>query len=141
MAGNANNKIGVYGQSTNGNAGVFKTMSNTNSKATILAEAAGINALELNNGFIKVSGANKTAFTVTGVSSNTSGNTLILSYSNPSPTDIVIVTHNFNPNGIGGSYHNVAIGVYWTGSTWSVYSEDTTTPMLVKSFNVLVIKQ
>lgn len=97
--------------------------------------------LHLNEGFLKVSGTNKTAFTVTGVSSNTSGNTLNLSYSNPAPTDIVIVTHNFNPNGIGGSYHNVAIGVYWTGSTWSVYSEDTTTPMLGKSFNVLVIKQ
>lgn len=98
-------------------------------------------ALNINNGFMKVSGANKTAFTVTGTAENSSGHLLTLSYANQSPTDILIVTHNYNPGGVGGTYHNSAIGVYWAANAWIIYSEDTTTPMLGKGFNVLVIKQ
>lgn len=141
VAGNANTKIGVYGQSTFGNAGVFKTMAEASVKATILAEAAGHTALELNNGFIKVSGTNKTAFTVTGSAGNTSGHILTLSYANQSASDIVMVTHNYNPGGVGGTYHNIPVGVYWNGTNWTIYSEDASTPMLGKAFNVLVIKQ
>lgn len=97
--------------------------------------------LHLNEGFLKVSGTNKTAFTITGTGGNTSGHMLILNYANQSPTDILLVTHNYNPGGLGGSYHNNPVGVYWNGSAWAIYSEDTTTPMLGKSFNVMVVKQ
>ena len=97
--------------------------------------------LHLNEGFIKVSGTNKTAFTATGTAENTSAHILTLNYANQSATDILLVTHNYNPGGVGGSYHNNPVGVYWTGSAWTIFSEDTTTPMLGKSFNVLVIKQ
>lgn len=114
----------------------------TNTGAGIIAQHAnGRSALELNNGFIKVSGTNKTAFTVIGTAGNTSGHILVLSYANAAASDILLVTHNYNPGGIGGAYHNIPVGVYWTGTTWSIYSEDATTAMLGKSFNVMVIKQ
>ena len=97
--------------------------------------------LELNNGFVKVSGANKTAFTVTATAGNSSGYILNLSYADQAQTDILIVAHNFNPPGIAASYHNYNVGVYWNGSNWTIYNENATTPILGVSFNVLVIKQ
>jgi hypothetical protein len=110
-------------------------------KLEILGSGSNQPALNINDGFLKVSGANKTAFTVTGTAGNTLGYELNLNYANQAATDIVIVTHNFNPGGVGGSYHNIPVGVYWTGTVWAIYSEDQATPMLGKSFNVLVIKQ
>ncbi|MCU0387890.1 MAG: hypothetical protein MUE71_04730 [Chitinophagaceae bacterium] len=98
-------------------------------------------ALELNNGFLKVSGTDKTAFTVTATASNSSGHVLDLSYANPERNDIVIVTHNYNPLGAPAQYHDQAVGVYWNGSTWSIYNENTTIPILNRSFNVLIIRQ
>lgn len=98
-------------------------------------------ALNINNGFMKVSGANKTAFTVTGTAANSATYYLYPGYANQSASDILIVTHNYNPPGVGGTYHNVPVGVYWDGLQWTIYSEDTVTPMLGKSFNVLVVKQ
>ncbi len=108
-------------------------------------EVAGVGsaqpAININDGFLKVSGANKTAFTVTGTVANSATYLLYPGYANQSASDILIVTHNYNPPGVGGTYHNVPVGVYWDGLRWSIYSEDTATPMLGKSFNVLVIKQ
>jgi hypothetical protein len=110
-------------------------------KLEILGSGSNQAALNINDGFLKVSGTNKTAFTVTGTAGNTFGYELNLNYANQAATDIVIVTHNYNPGGVGGSYHNAPVGVYWTGTVWAIYSEDQATPMLGKSFNVLVIKQ
>ncbi len=108
-------------------------------------EVAGVGsaqpAININNGFLKVSGENKTAFTITGTAGNSSGYILTLNYANQSATDILMVTHNYNPGGVGGTYHNNAVGVFWTDSAWAIYSEDTITPMLGKAFNVLVVKQ
>jgi hypothetical protein len=115
--------------------------SNPNAKLEILGVGALQPALNINNGFMKVSGANKTAFTVTGNASNSATYFLYPGYANQSASDILIVTHNYNPPGVGGTYHNVPVGVFWDGIRWSIYSEDTVTPMLGKSFNVLVIKQ
>ena len=110
-------------------------------KLEILGIGAAQPAININNGFIKVSGENKTAFTITGTGANASGHILTLNYANQSANDILIVTHNYNPGGLGGSYLNNAVGIYWTDSARAIYSEDTATPMLGKSFNVLVIKQ
>jgi hypothetical protein len=110
-------------------------------KLEILGSGSNQPALNINDGFMKVSGANKTAFTILGSESNSSGHILALNYANQSATDILLVTHNYNPGGVGGLYHNNAVGVFWTGSAWTIFSEDTQTPMLGKSFNVLVIKQ
>jgi hypothetical protein len=112
---------------------------NPDGKVEILG--LGTTILNLNDGFLKVSGTNKTAFTVNGTAENTSTYILTLNYANQSANDILLVTHNYNPGGVGGSYHNIPVGVYWTGSAWAIYSEDQITPMLGKSFNVLVVKQ
>ncbi len=82
-----------------------------------------------------------TVFSVTGTGANTSGHILNLNYANQSATDILLVTHNYNPGGVGGAYHNYVVGVYWNGFNWTIYNEDTATPMLGKSFNVMVVKQ
>ncbi len=97
--------------------------------------------LEIKNGFMKVSGANKTAFTITATASNSSNHILNLSYANQASTDILIVTHNFSPPGGPSAYHNYNVGVYWDGNNWTIYNENTTIPILGISFNVLVIKQ
>ena len=110
-------------------------------KLEILGSGTNQPALNINDGFMKVSGANKTAFTVTGTVANSATYFLYPGYANQAASDILIVTHNYNPSGVGGSYHNVPVGVYWDNTQWTIYSEDTATPMLGKSFNVLVIKQ
>ncbi|MEO7310020.1 MAG: hypothetical protein ABIX01_06460 [Chitinophagaceae bacterium] len=99
--------------------------------------------LEIKNGFLKVSGntGNKTAFTITATAGNSSGHILNLSYANQASSDILIVTHNYNPPGAPAIYHNYNVGVYWNGAKWTIYNEDTSIPILNVSFNVLVIKQ
>jgi hypothetical protein len=80
--------------------------------------------------------------TVTGSGGNTTANVLTI----PNTTlanninDILIVTHNFSPN---GTYLNKAYGVFWNviTNTWNIYLEDISTMPNNISFNVLVIKQ
>jgi hypothetical protein len=102
-------------------------------------------SLELNNGYIKVSGTNKMAFVHTATAANSSGHITTLSYNNPDATDLVFITHNYNPAGGAAQYLNVPTGVYFSGGAWRIYNEDQTTPMfngsIGKSFNVMVIKQ
>lgn len=107
----------------------------------VLAEhGSGGTALDLKNGFIKVSGSNKTAFKHTTAVSNITFNYTYLTYATPSENDIVIVTHNFSPN---GTYLNKAVGVFWdiTNSRWCIYNEDLSNMPTNITFNVLVIKQ
>lgn len=109
--------------------------------AAVLAEhGSGGTALELKNGFLKVSGDNKTAFKHNTDVSNISGNFSRLSYANPTGNDIVIVTHNYSPN---GTYLNKAVGVFWDAgnSRWCIYNEDLSAMPVNITFNVLVIKQ
>ena len=127
---------GVGGYGDNGVLGY----SQSSTGAGVLAQhASGKTALELNNGFIKVSGTNKTAFKHTTTAGNTPvGNYTNLTYDTPSINDIIIVTHNYTPN---YTYLNKITGVYWTGTTWAIYLEDQTNMPLNISFNVIVIKQ
>jgi hypothetical protein len=117
----------------------FENAGLTNTDPVVQVIGAGSQpVLELNNGFIKVSGTNKTAFKHTSTAGNTVGDQTNLSYNSPTDTDILIVTHNFSPT---GTYLNKSFGVYWTGSTWAIYLEDTSAMLLGQSFNVLVIRQ
>ncbi|MCA0382355.1 MAG: hypothetical protein LCH58_09355 [Bacteroidetes bacterium] len=109
--------------------------------AAILAEhGSGGTAVELKNGFLKVTGDNKTAFKHTTAVGNISGNFSYLTYAIPSATDIVIVTHNFSPT---ATYLNKAVGVFWEAgnSRWCIYNEDLSNMPTNITFNVLVIKQ
>ena len=104
----------------------------------IKADTAKISSLILDNGFIKVMGANKSAFivtTITGPGGNTAANNTLINYVNPQPTDILLVTHNWQGNYVG------AIGVYFTGAVWRLFREDLTAMPNAEKFNVMVIKQ
>lgn len=107
--------------------------------------AAPTERLEIKDGFIKVSGTNKTAFVHTATAANSSGHITNLSYANQDATDMVFITHNYNPSGAASQYLNVPTGVYFNAGIWRIYNEDVTTPMFTggigKSFNVMVIKQ
>lgn len=159
VAGGSGSGTGVYGASVTGNCiygfktnapafqgtvGLFYNASVTNTSPVVQIINAASNAaptsLELTNGFIKVSGTNRMAFTVTATVSNSSNHILYLSYINQAATDIVLATHNYNPGGVGGTYLTTPFGVYWTGTQWAIYIENGT-PILNQGFNVMVIKQ
>lgn len=124
--------FGVYAQS--------KAQSGAALIGRYIGTGAG-NALQLDNGFIKVSGTNKTAFIHTATSGNTTSNVTALSYAGAASSDIVMVTPNYNPNGVTTGYNNHPIGVYWTSGTWTIFNQDLALMPLGTSFNILVIKQ
>jgi hypothetical protein len=52
---------------------------------------------------------------------------------------IAFVTHNWNPGGIGGTYHDHRVGLERFGSDWYIRNEDSTVDMPIGvSFNVVV---
>jgi hypothetical protein len=121
-----------------GDYGVLGNSQSTTGAGVLAQHSSGKTALEVNNGFIKVSGTNKTAFKHTTAAGNIAGDYTILTYDSPSANDILIVTHNNSPN---NTYLNKSIGVFWTGAAWAIYLEDQTTMTANLTFNVMVIKQ
>lgn len=110
----------------------------------IKADTAKLSALVLDNGFIKVTGGNKSAFRHLTAAGNILSNTTNLNYANESPDDLLIVTHQYNNSTSGslvGNSYNKPFGVWWNGSNWTIYSEDSSIMPEGLAFNVLVIKQ
>jgi hypothetical protein len=156
VVGTAGNGTGVFGNSISGTSiygaktsvngtgysGLFSNDAANNTSPTVYITNAANNptALELNNGYIKVSGSNKTAFTITATASNSSTYILDLNYPNQAASDILLVTHNYNPPSTPGNYLTSPYSVYFTGGQWKIYLDDFAA-ILGKSFNVLVIKQ
>ncbi|MEP6675964.1 MAG: hypothetical protein ABJA78_12455 [Ferruginibacter sp.] len=148
----ASDAYGVVGQSSGitsgtiysagvggfGDYGVLGSSASSTGAGVMAQNSNGKTALQIDNGFIKVSGTNKTAFKHTTAAGNTAGDYTLLTYDSPSINDIVIVTHNYTPN---NTYLNKSIGVFWSGSTWAIYNEDLSIMTVNISFNVLVIKQ
>lgn len=63
--------------------------------------------------------------------------------SNPSvlndPNAVIRVTHNWNAPGVPATYLNCIVGVYYVGSSWGIFNQDTSCQMpLDASFNVAV---
>lgn len=154
VAGVAGSGIGVFGASISGpsiygrksgsatnSVAKFENLATANTDPTVLITSSATvpTALELNNGYIKVSGTNKMAFTVTATAGNSSGHILTLSYPNQDPSDILLVTHNYNPPGGSANYLTSPYSVYYSGN-WNIYLDDFAA-ILGKSFNVIVIKQ
>lgn len=79
-------------------------------------------------------------FTVTSGPSNTSGHVLVIDdpLSNGNPSAIVTVTQNWNPGGVGGVYNNHTIGVWYTGTHWSIFNQDIAPIPAGASFNVRI---
>jgi hypothetical protein len=154
--------IGVYGENDGAGTGVFAYSAKGSAiYATVPASSTNKTAIELNNGAIKVSGTNKSAFKV--VVQNTTANTL--GYKDPS-TGYVLLTSslldndpnamifftpvcdatgcasmtNSTPTQMGVIYDN-------TGTKkWSIYPLNATQSShydipVGSAFNVLVIKQ
>lgn len=129
--GTSSSGAGVYGSASGGN-GVYGT-GTVGVYATTTAAAG--NALEINNGFIKASGANKTAFKTAAIANATTGN-YTLTYSGAASTDVVIVTAQTS------SYGTPAYTVYWSGGAWVVGTATAGTYFPNGTiFNVLVVKQ
>ena len=103
-------------------------------------------ALELQNGALKVSGSNPTAFVHVATLSNVTGSgNYITVITNPltdgDPNAILIVTHDWNPvEAPGGNFLTSPYSVYYTGSQWAIYLDDGAS-IVDKAFNVLVIKR
>lgn len=123
-----------------GDYGVLGYSQSTTGAGMIAQHSSGKTALEVNNGFIKVSGTNKTAFKHTTALTNIVNNWSDITYDSPGINDIVIVTHNYTPN---GTYLNKTYGVFWNLNTnkWAVYLEDISAMPINITFNVIVIKQ
>jgi hypothetical protein len=79
-------------------------------------------------------------FVQTASAANISGDSTVINdaLSNNNPNAVVIVTQNWNPNGVGGTYNNRRIGVYYTGSRWAIFNQDLAAMPLGASFNVMV---
>ena len=54
----------------------------------------------------------------------------------------MVIPQNWNPGGFGGAYNDNVIGVFWKGSNWAIFDQNTAVAMPIgASVNVLVIKQ
>ncbi len=137
-AGTTSGSVYSAGVGGYGDYGVLGYSSSNTGAGMIAQHSAGKTALEINNGFIKVSGSagNKTAFRHTTSVGNTSGHITTLSYTGAASTDILIVTHDYN-----GTYITKTFGTWWNGAAWTIYMEDTSAMPVGEIFNVLVIKQ
>lgn len=124
----ATNGTGVYGF-TAGSGGVGV-------KAEFGGNNAGGISLEVANGFMKVTGARKTAFQHTTTVANTVQNRTTLNYLGMAQTDMIIVTHVMNNNLL-----NTGCGVVWMNNAWNIFLENNGNMPVGETFNVLVIKQ
>ena len=78
-------------------------------------------------------------FLHTATTANTSGNhtTINNAATNNNAKAIVFVTSNFNPQGLGGTYDNHNIGVYYQNGKWSIFNEDGAAMPVNAAFDVL----
>lgn len=138
--GTSTSGFGVEGfSSAPGGSGVMGIAGNATASGVFASNqfGGGSIALQVDDGYLKVSGSTKTAFVHTMTGGNTSTYITRLSYPGMSSTDILIVTHAFISGYIKGGY-----SVWWDGVEWTIYNDDTSVNMTIgDKFNVLVIKQ
>lgn len=60
---------------------------------------------------------------------------------NGDPSVILLVTHNYSSDTAANRYETEPVGVYYTGSRWAIYHENTAALMPAgRAYNVMVIK-
>jgi hypothetical protein len=79
--------------------------------------------------FVHIATAANTAWDVT---------TIDHPLANGNPNAIIIVTPNYNPGGVGGTYHNHPIGVKYAGGRWLIYNQDGLQIPAGAAFNVII---
>jgi|GEM_PF-2688250 len=145
--------IGVYGTTSTGTGVEAESSSGTGLYAfsgtgdAIDAYSSSGSALTIENGPIHVSGAGVNTSTAAFIQLSTGANTGFYSNAtrinnplcNGDPHAILLVTHN--PSGqTSYSNYNHAVGVWYDGSYWEIYSEDVSAMPTNVAFNVLIIK-
>jgi hypothetical protein len=134
---------GVVGKTENATSGVYGIARNATGPAIkAQTEGSAVVALELQNGALKVSGTNKTVFRIVGQTGvNISSNQVIIPNTTlaNNQTDLLIVTPVYNT--ATGIYLNKPIGVWWNGSNWTIFTQDSSPMPNNIEFNVLVVKQ
>ena len=58
---------------------------------------------------------------------------------NGNPNAVLTVTQNWNPGGIGGTYNNHPIGVWYTGTKWAIFNQDIAAMPVGAAFNVAIL--
>lgn len=158
--GRSESGVGVHGQSASGSGpgiGVEGSAGAGTGVSAIATAAGGVAmkatahgadgvALQIDNGPIKVSGANPTAFVVYSPPPPTSNTNFMIDnpLTNNDPTALLIVTQNWNPNGQDnyvGDPHPYA--VFWNpvSRKWGIVNVDSQAIPANAGFNVLVIKK
>lgn len=68
----------------------------------------------------------------TATPENTTGNVTFLDHPdlNDNPNASIVYSHVWNPNSNPGVYNNNIDGLWYTGSSWAIYNEISTTPMV-----------
>ncbi len=141
VAGETPDGTGVIGRSTGTGDGVGVHGSGAGTNAIgVVAEYAGGNnggaALQITNGYIKVSGGKKTAFQHTTNIANNVQNRTMLNYQGMAQNDMLFVTHVLINGGLNTGY-----GVVWINNAWNIVLEANGNMPVNEMFNVLVIKQ
>lgn len=60
------------------------------------------------------------------------------SLANGEPNAVLQVTQNWNPNGVGGTYNDHNIGVWYDGTRWAIFNQDLADMPIDAAFNVRV---
>ncbi len=82
-----------------------------------------------------------TAFVHSATPNNTSGHITIIDHfaTNDNPDALLLITANYNPGGVGGTYNDHVTGVDYEGGRWRIFNEDLAAMPINASFNVLVL--
>lgn len=77
---------------------------------------------------------------LTTSSSNQDGDTTLITNSETTgnPNNVTFATQNWNPGGVGGTYNNVQVGTWYTGTQEGVFNENQSTTPIGSSFNLLI---
>ncbi|MEO8135007.1 MAG: hypothetical protein ABI831_13620 [Betaproteobacteria bacterium] len=144
---------GVNGATADTKVGIGTTA--PAAKLDIKGSSATDVALQISNGAIKVAGAGLGTSTPVFIHRATAGNiacatpassctTIDHPLTNGDPNAILIVTPNWNPGGLGGTYNNHPIGVYYEDfaavKKWRIFNQDLVAMPVNAAFNVLVVK-
>jgi len=92
---------------------------------------------------VLVATTDSAAFVHTATAANISGNWTPIDHplTNDNPNAIVLVTQNWNPGGVGSTYNNHPIGVWYSGGAkkWAIFNQDLASMPDGAAFNVIVI--
>ena len=130
--------VGVYGQATTANT-VGVTAQGSYASNSV--------ALSIAGGNIRVQGAGNNTSTpafihITTVASISANYSVIHnSMCDGNPNAILLVTPNLSPQGVLAAYNNHPIGVWYNGSNWTIFEQDSVAMPVGEAFNVLIIKR